>query len=332
MSSKELMSEDGTVLAMLCSPLALSGSHEAMHAPLTLKEWNTLARKIRESSLKTPRALLGSNAEELTRFLGITSADAERLVQLLSRGGILAIELEHLAASGIWCVTRADEGYPPRIKNVLKHQAPAVLCGAGELSIFEKPAVAIVGSRDLDDEGVQFARHLGALCARQQVAVVSGGARGTDSIAMMAALEDAGHAIGVLADSLAKTIRQPSVRESIANGRLALVTPYRPDNGFSVGAAMGRNKIIYGAADYSVIVSSDFQKGGTWAGAVEALGAGWGPVFVRSVENVPVGNKELINKGAEPLAESDFIASDDVCALLKQRARSRPQQGELLPV
>ncbi len=61
--------------------------------------------------------------------------------------------------------------------------------------------------------------------------------------------------------------------------------------GFSVGAAMGRNKIIYGASDYSVVVSSDYQKGGTWAGAVETLTAGWCPVFVRSGTSVGPGNK-----------------------------------------
>jgi predicted Rossmann fold nucleotide-binding protein DprA/Smf involved in DNA uptake len=42
--------------------------------------------------------------------------------------------------------------------------------------------------------------------------------------------------------------------------RLVLVTPYRPDHGFSVGAAMGLNKIIYGASDYAVVVSSDYKK------------------------------------------------------------------------
>jgi len=46
------------------------------------------------------------------------------------------------------------------------------------------------------------------------------------------------------------------------------------------------------------IVSSDYQKGGTWSGAVEALQADWYPVFVRSDANVATGNKQLIKKGA----------------------------------
>jgi DNA processing protein len=261
----------------------------------------------------------------------LLAAEAERIVQLLARGGSMAIELERLAASGIWCVTRADDAYPTRLRNALKHQSPAVLFGAGALEILELPAIAIVGSRNLDESGEVFTRRLGALCAHQSVVVVSGGARGTDRVSMQAALDAGGHAVGILADSLSRSIRQPDVREFVANGRLVLLTPYHPDNGFSIGAAMGRNKVIYGAADYAMVVSSDYQKGGTWAGADEALKAGWCPVFVRSGDKVPPGNRELINKGAQPVVDAVLDDVGDITAWMKEHARSRPQQGELLP-
>src|SRR5712692_5565177 len=112
--------------------------------------------------------------------------------KLLARGGSLALELEHLAASGIWCVTRADDSYPARIRNTLKHQAPPVLFGAGDSTILDRPAIGIVGSRNIDEAGANFARRLGEICARSLVAVVSGGARGTDRIAMQGALEAGG--------------------------------------------------------------------------------------------------------------------------------------------
>ncbi len=327
----ELLSDDGAAVVMLCSQLALGNGDEPGVLPLTLREWNALARRIHDSEMKRPSALLGVSAEDLARCLGVTLAEAERIAQLLARGGGVALELEQLAASGIWCVTRADESYPARIRNTLKNQAPAVLFGAGDMRIFEKPAIGIVGSRDLDENGGDFARRLGAVCARFLVAVVSGGARGTDRIAMQGALDADGYAIGVLPDSLIRTIRQPDVRQFIADGRLVLLTPYRPDNGFSVGAAMGRNKIIYGAADFSVVVSSDYHKGGTWAGAVETLAAGWCPVFVRSGDKGP-GNQELINKGARPISDTDLEGVDDLVEWMKNHAGSHPQQAELLPL
>jgi DNA processing protein len=330
MDARELMSDDGAVVAMLCSHLGLNGGDEPVVLPLTLREWNALARKIHDSEIKYPRSVLGLSAEELAKRLGLSVAEADRISQLLARGGSLALELEHLAASGIWCVTRMDDSYPARLRDTLKHQAPPVLFGAGEFEILRKPAIAIVGSRNLDESGERFARTLGALCAGQAVAVVSGGARGTDRVSMQAALESGGHAVGILADSLVRTIRQPDVREFITDCRLVLLTPYRPDNGFSVGAAMGRNKIIYGAADYAVVVSSDYQKGGTWAGAVEALTAGWCPVFVRSGANAAPGNGELINEGAFPLADGELEGVANIVDWMREHAGSRPQQGELL--
>jgi predicted Rossmann fold nucleotide-binding protein DprA/Smf involved in DNA uptake len=316
---------------MLCSHLGLAAGQSQV-SPLTLKEWNALARKIQDSEIKTPAALIGLSSQDLIRGLELSSAEAERLVQLLSRGGGLAVELDHLAASGIWCVTRADDAYPARLRNTLKHQAPAVLFGAGALALLEQPTIAVVGSRDLDDAAVGFTQRLGAVCAEHSIGVVSGGARGTDRISMQAALSAGGRAVGVLADSLIKSIRQPDVREFIADGKLVLLTPYQPDNGFSIGAAMGRNKVIYGAADYAVIVSSDYQKGGTWSGALETLVAGWCPVFVRAGENLPAGNSELIRKGAVPLADNVVQQTDDLIAWLKAHARSKPEQGELLAV
>ena len=105
-------------------------------------------------------------------------------------------------------------------------------------------------------------------------------------------MEAESRAIGVLADSLEATVRKWDVRELLLDGRLVLLTPYGPAAGFSVGAAMGRNKVIYGLAEFAIVVSSDFQTGGTWGGAVEALKAGWCPVFVRGFRCYP---KEIAN-------------------------------------
>jgi predicted Rossmann fold nucleotide-binding protein DprA/Smf involved in DNA uptake len=323
------LNDDAAAIVMLCSRLGLSDDSEFPKPVLTLKEWNVFARKVQASALGRPGALLGLSAEALSQSLSIGEGEGERIAALLNRGGAVAFELEQLSSSGVWCVTRADDFYPLRLQNTLKHQAPPVLFGAGDASILQRQAVGIVGSRNIDDHGADFARRLGELCARSSVAVVSGGARGTDRHAMQGALDAGGYAVGVLADSLTKTIRQSDVRSFIADGRLVLLTPYRPDNGFSIGTAMGRNKLIYGSSDYAVIVSSDYEKGGTWAGAVEALTAGWCPLFVRAGNDAGSGNQELINRGAHALSDADVTDIDCVIRWMKERAIAQPQQ-ELL--
>jgi predicted Rossmann fold nucleotide-binding protein DprA/Smf involved in DNA uptake len=129
---------------------------------------------------------------------------------------------------------------------------------------------------------------------------------------MDGALQADGIALGALADSLEATVKKPDVRQFIEEGRLTLVTCYAPDAGFSVGAAMGRNKVIYGLSEYAVVVSSEHQTGGTWAGAVEALKGRWCPVFVRNGDAVPKGNLELIKLAGVPLPPSDLAETEDL--------------------
>jgi predicted Rossmann fold nucleotide-binding protein DprA/Smf involved in DNA uptake len=113
---------------------------------------------------------------------------------------------------------------------------------------------------------------------------------------MESALEARGSAVGVLADSLTRAVKNH--KEALKSGDLCLVTPYSPNAGFSVGAAMGRNRLIYTLADYAIVVASDAETGGTWAGATETLKNGWVPVFVLEHDAMPDGNKMLLQKGA----------------------------------
>jgi DNA processing protein len=85
----------------------------------------------------------------------------------------------------------------------------------------------------------------------------------------------------------------------LMEGQLALVSPYDPDAGFNVGHAMGRNKQIYALADAALVVNADFNKGGTWSGAVEQLDKfRFGPVFVRATGETTKGLEGLRKKGA----------------------------------
>ncbi len=330
MTPNDYLSDDGQAMLLLCSSLALAPTaKETDLSPLKLGEWNQLERKIRESSLKTPGALHGHNADKLAKTLALPSDETERITRLLEFAGQLSAELQNLFERGIWAVTRVDELYPGHLRDTLKHQAPTVLFGAGNIRLLQHAGVAVVGSRNIDEAGAAFAREVGAKAVAAKLPVVSGGARGTDRIAMQAALEAGGIAFGALADSLERTARQADVREFVSDGKLVLLTPYAPDAGFSVGAAMGRNKLIYGQAQFAVVVSSDYQTGGTWAGAVEALKADWCPVLVRDGDGVPRGNKELLKLGATALSAVELTRISDLAAWVKEHAKVRKAESDL---
>ena len=281
-------------LLLLCSQLALEDDSTT---PLTLREWNPLVRRMQVANLQ-PADLLESPSADLKTILGITTDEIAHIRALIARIGNLTTVVEHLACSGIYPLTRADAEYPQRFRARLKDSAPPVLFYAGEKALLGQPGIAVVGSRHLDEAGQACAEFVGNACGLSGQVLYSGGAKGVDTISMNAALEARGTAVGVLADSLVKAVL--GHKQALHRGDLCLVTPYSPDAGFSVGAAMGRNRLIYCLADYAIVVASDVETGGTWAGATETLRKGWVPVFVLDHEKMPEGNKLLLQRGAMP--------------------------------
>jgi len=280
---------------LFCSHLGLQFDSDL--APLTLREWNPLLRRLQAVDLFLGD-LLGWMASDFQTRLGLGEGESARLAGLLERAGALTIALERLESLGIGAVTRADSAYPQRYRERLKDSAPCVLFYAGERELLGQPGIAVVGSRHLDEAGQACAAFVGNACGFSGLVLYSGGAKGVDTISMRAALEARGTAVGILADSLERAIRVPETRSALQRGDLCLVTPNAPNAGFSVGAAMGRNRLIYTLADYAIVVASDAETGGTWAGASEALKTGWLPVFVLDHPAMPDGNRLLLQKGA----------------------------------
>jgi DNA processing protein len=287
------LTTDSQAVALLCTTLALPRGELKPFSPT---EWTTLAAAIRSSELHRPGELFGHSARELEDVLSLPPGSGRRVESLLQRGGQLAFELERLSSRGLWLMTRADTDYPAHYKSRLKQAAPPVLFGAGPRKHLNSPSAAVVGSRDADTESLEFATVLARRLAAQEFVVASGAARGIDSTAMLAALDAGGFAIGVLADALEKAIRRQDLRTHIAEGQLTLISPYHPQARFTVGNAMGRNRLIYTLAEAAFVVASG-SSGGTFTGATEALRAGWLPVFV-AADSGATGNKALINAGA----------------------------------
>lgn len=294
------LTPDGTATVLLC--LAIEGRKAtAGPRPLTVREYQGLARWLHREGL-TPGTLLGA---EGTRRLpqempeGPTRA---RVEELLARGLSLSVLLEKWAARGIRAVTRADAAYPEKLTSRLKAHRPPVLFVAGDLALSVRRSVAVVGSRDAEEAALDLTMRIGQWTAAKGLALVSGGARGIDSAAVLSALEAGGRAVAVLADSLSRAVLDGKYREALAEGRLLLATPYSPDAGFNVGNAMGRNKLVYALSDAAVVVSSAEGSGGTWAGATEALKSGWVPVFVDGRSGAPAGNRALLARGARPFS------------------------------
>lgn len=220
-----------------------------------------------------------------------------RLDQLLKRDSLLNEALERWSEAGIWCAAPGDREYPRRLTERMGRLAPALIYGSGNSRAADGPGIAVVGSRAAGEEQAEAALTVGAQAAGASVALVSGGARGIDQAAMRGALDAGGKAVGVLADSLARTLKPPENAEAVEDGRLLLLSPYDPLAGFNVGNAMQRNKLIYALADAALVVCSEVGAGGTWSGAVEQLEKlRYTPVYVLNGDSP--GLQALLLKGA----------------------------------
>jgi DNA processing protein len=298
MVMNNIISMNTQAILLLTAPLIVGRSQ---HSPeiLTPAEYNRVERVLYDKKRELGD-LLRPEANYLFNELQ-NVADGDRLARLLARGFLLSQVLERWQTRSIWVISRADPDYPVRLKERLRESAPAVLYGSGDETILETGGLAVVGSRDGDEMLVSYTENIGRLAAKAQQTVVSGGARGIDRASMFGALQAGGRVAGVIADSLERLALSRDYREYLMDKKLVLISPYDPAAGFDVGHAMQRNKIIYALSDAALVVNADFEKGGTWAGAVEQLEKlHLVPLYVRSDENSGKGLKALQKKGASP--------------------------------
>ncbi len=340
----EPLTSNTQAILLLTAPL-VAGRGETSRDLLSLGEYNRLARILREKQ-RQPSDLLGPDAQELMELCAQPFGRA-RLDALLGRGFLLSQAVERWNARAIWVISRADASYPKRLKARLKEDAPPLLYGCGDIALLEKGGLAVVGSRHVDDELVGFTENVGRLSAEAHRTVVSGGAKGIDRAAMHGALMAGGDVAGVMADSLERAALAQDNREPLMDGRLVLVSPYDPAAGFNVGHAMQRNKLIYAVADAALVVTSDFEKGGTWAGAIEQLERlHFVPIFVRNGVNAGKGNSALLHHGGKPwpnprngtelgmalVAAAEFVAAEPKQDTLPLALREKPAAYEAAPV
>lgn len=316
------LSEDSIVILLLCSDLALDRSNKDNPRPFTTLQWQKISEKIINSAIKRPAELLNISKEDLASKLHLKNDEVERIDALMSRKVNLAIEIENLSSKGLNITTRAEKNYPGRLKKVLKKKCPPVLYFAGDISLSKLNAMAVVGSRNVDDEGADFAKRLSEKSVISGLVIVSGGAKGVDSIAETAAITHGGKAISIVSDSLAKKVMINANRKAIMDGKLLMISAVNPKATFKGFNAMDRNKYIYAMSDFSTVIASDYNKGGTWNGAIENIKNMWVPLLVRSGSDVPVGNEELIKKGAIKITNEQLDASHNLSEWLIANRKS----------
>jgi len=296
------ISENCQAILLLTAPLMV-GKVGGRAELLKQSEYSKLTRFLVQEGFQ-PSDLLRTQSPALGKAEKLFGPG--RLAQLLGRGFQLTQALDYWNARSIWVVSRADSRYPRRIKSRLKHDAPPIMYGCGDLGLVDKGGLAVVGSRDADDEMLSYAQYAGERAASAGIGLISGGAKGVDSAAMDGAEALGGEVCNVMAEGLAHAAISRRFRDGLQRGRTLLTSPYDPSSGFNVGHALARNKFIFALAGVGLVVNSDLERGGTWAGAIEQLRRlHFVTLYVRSSGKPSAGLSALLREGALPWPEPE---------------------------
>lgn len=253
----------------------------------------------------------------------LTQKVMENLIQVRASVDLLAI-WEQLEKLKINLLTWMDENYPRRLKEI--SQPPPVLYVRGEIIPKDEWAVAVVGTRKLSPYGRQVAEEVAGFLARNGVTVVSGLARGIDSVAHRAALNAGGRSIAVLGngvDHIYPAENSNLAEKMIENG--ALISDYPLGTPPDAAHFPIRNRIISGLSIATVIVEAG-QKSGALITAEFAANQGRDVFAVPGKIFAPQskGTNRLIRDGAHPLLNpEDLMAALDLTMVTEhQTART----------
>jgi DNA processing protein len=217
--------------------------------------------------------------------------------------------LDDLARAGGALLLPGDVHFPKSLLTV--ESPPLALFTAGNPGLLERPAVAIVGSRDHTRYGSEVCEALAGGAAAAGLVVVSGMARGLDAVAHHAALAAGGASIGVLGCGLGVVYPESNRRlyNLMARDGL-LLTEAPPGERPHKGSFPKRNRLIAGLARVTVVVEAAVGSGALIT-AEAALDQGRDVLAVPGPVTSPtsVGTNRLLRDGAAPILELDDLLS-----------------------
>ena len=255
---------------------------------------------------------------ELLAHFGSAEAALAALPELSRRGGFKRPirlcpldeaegELDRARNAGAELLFTTETRYPPVLAAL--DAPPPLLYAKGKLQLLNRPAIAVVGSRQCSAAGAKLARHFAAELGRAGYVVVSGLARGIDSMAHEAALEHG--TIAVLAGGI--DVVYPPEHEALQQtiGERGCLVTEMPFGFVPRGKDFPRRNRIISGLSLGVLIVEAARRSGSLVTARLAAEQG------RDVFAVPghpldpraEGTNKLLKSGATLVTEAEDLLS-----------------------
>ncbi len=157
-------------------------------------------------------------------------------------------------------ITFLDEAYPEQL--IQTQSAPTILLARGNIDLLKCAQLAIVGSRNPTQSGLQIAKHYSSFLAHQGLVITSGLALGIDAMAHQAALNITGKTIAVLGTGVNviypkqhQTLTEKIITTGLIVSEFPLNAPAQASN------FPRRNRIISGLSLGTFVVEASIRSG-----------------------------------------------------------------------
>ncbi|HHT9132066.1 MAG TPA: DNA-processing protein DprA [Candidatus Tripitaka californicus] len=274
-----------------------------------------------------PKAAMEAPRRELISVRGLSDSVIRGIVQGRGRLEDTKRLLKILNKNGISVIIRGEEDYPAPLKEM--KNSPVVLYARGRYLIpnsecgmrsaefknsqfripnsarpqVDERAVAIVGTTRPTEKGLWIARESARRLVEMGYTIVSGYARGIDTAAHLGALEAGGRTILALPTGILRFLWRGEFKPYIKSTDAYLIlSDSFPTEGWHVGAAMSRNRLIACLSRAVLVVETEVGGGAIYT-AEFARGLGR-KIFTLRYRNTPPtarGNQLLLERGAIPL-------------------------------
>lgn len=228
-------------------------------------------------------------------------------------------ELERAEKNNVTITSFWDESYPILLKKI--YDAPLLLYSKGQPLHSEEDAVAIVGTRKFTPYGKSMTLAITHDLNIAGIVVVSGLARGIDTIAHKETVKNNSRTIAILGSGIDNIY--PSENKRLADEiceKGTIVTEFRFGTKPNAGNFPQRNRIISGLTHGTVVVEAGFKSGALLT-ALSALDQNREVFAVpgRVTDPQSQGTNRLIRHGAFPLERASQILEQIQTKLFKLR-------------
>jgi len=259
---------------------------------------------------ESPEAALSASRNDLMRIDGIGEETASILTKWQDHADP-ATELREVRERGLSIVQSQDPSFPPALREA--YDAPLLLYVWGRLEQRDRHAIGVVGTRRITPYGRSVTKKLSFELAHAGFTIVSGLARGVDTVAHEAAVAAGGRTVAVIGSGLAKLFpaENLALAEKIADGHGAVVSEFPLHTSPDKQTFPQRNRIV--AAWSRALLVTECP---AWSGSL--ITANLASDYGRPVFAVPgpihsptsTGCNRLIREGATLVTDGADILDD----------------------